>query len=92
MGDISIEAIIKVLQKFAKRWNKIGMNVGISSSELVGLESDPSVEESLSHVIEKWWEKEQLTWDKVVNLLTELGEGELAAKLAEDTGMDVEAD
>ena len=81
---------MKALQKVAKRWPDVAHKVGFTSSEVAGLESDyreVEVGECLSHIVGKWWERDQqLTWEKVVNLLMALGEGEQATKLAEEAG------
>ena len=86
------EVICQLLLGLAKRWQDIGVKVGLSSSEVHMMEADykdKTPEECLSHVISHWLSKEDvevITWEKVVGLLKAMGEEEQAKILAEEKG------
>ena len=90
--DISPAHVAEVLQKVARRWRDVALKLPFTSPEKALLESDyrdQTDQECLSAIVNRWWEKEkeEVTWAKVVSMLMELGEEDMAKTLAEERGI-----
>lgn len=79
---------MELLKKVARRWHEFGRLAGLGQAELISLQSESTLspEECLSQVIQKWVDKGQLDWEKVVTVLKGMGEEELASQVATEKG------
>ena len=88
--QLEVKTVCRVFKDVAKRWNDIGLKAGLKSSYLSTLSSDfpdKSAEEYLDAVVTEWFREKTVTWEKIVQLLVQIGRREEAKQVAQEHGM-----
>lgn len=79
-----VTGVCEVLQDVADRWYEIGKTVGLDMAMLEGELKGKNPVECLAHVVGEW---KEWSWEKVIQILKELGKNEQAKVLAREKGM-----
>lgn len=90
LTDPDEEALCRVLEGVANRWDELGTKAGFVYQDLTVIRTDlkdRSAGDCLAELVRRWLQREgKVTWKDVVKVLRKVGEQEKAKELATEKG------